>query len=126
MLADASKSTAYRPAGLTSPRVLLWACLMVAASACATDWTLQGEADRRAISTDLYYAERTAVRFSDGRQVVAHLAFFTSPAFRLKVVDLGAGAEAVYPTWRTAFGPKDASRGSAEASFTRTCDHPGW
>ncbi len=103
MLADASKSTAYRPAGLTSPRVLLWACLMVAASACATDWMPKGESDRQDITTDLSYVERSAVRPSEGRHVTAHLAFFTSPAFRLKVVDLGAGAEPVYPTLEDGF-----------------------
>ncbi|WP_295443335.1 phosphodiester glycosidase family protein, partial [uncultured Thiodictyon sp.] len=88
---------------MTSPRVLLWACLMVAASACATEWKPKGESDRQEITTDLFYAERSAVRPSDGRQVTAHLAFFTSPAFHLKVVDLGAGPEPVYPTLEDGF-----------------------
>ncbi len=76
---------------------------MVAASASATDWTPVGGSDRQEITTDLFYAERSAVRPSDGRQVTAHLAFFTSPAFHLKVVDLGAGAEPVYPTLEDGF-----------------------
>lgn len=71
---------------------------MVAASDCATEWTPKGEADRQAITTDLSYAERSAVRPADGRQVTAHLAFFTSPTFHLEVVDLGAGAKPLFPT----------------------------
>ena len=71
---------------------------MVAASACATEWKPTGESNRQDITTDLSYAKRSAVRPSDGRHVTAHLAFFTSLAFRLKVVDLGAGAEPLDPT----------------------------
>lgn len=111
ILVDAAKSTTDRPADMTSPRVLLWACLVVVASAGATDWQPKGESDRQDITTDLLYAERSAARPSDGRQVTAHLAFFTSAAFRLKVVDLGAGAEPVYPTLADAFRAKGCVAG---------------
>ncbi len=76
---------------------------MVAASASATDWKPTAESDRQDSTTDRLYAERSAVRPSDGRQVTAHLAFFSSAAFRLKVVDLGAAAEPVYQTLADAF-----------------------
>lgn len=51
----------------------------------------------------LVYAERTAVRDSDGKVVRAHLAFFRSPDYRLKVVDLGAGQPPEYPSFGEAF-----------------------
>jgi hypothetical protein len=76
---------------------------MVAASAFASEWQPKGESDRQDITSDLFYAERSAVRPSDGRQVTAHLAFFTASAFRLAVVDLGADAEPVYPTLADGF-----------------------
>ncbi len=96
---------------MTSPRVLLWVCLMVAASASATEWKSLGESDRQDIAADLFYAERSAVRPSDGRQIRAHLAFFASQTFRLEVVDLGADAEPVYPTPADAFRAKGCVAG---------------
>jgi hypothetical protein len=86
-------------------------------------WTLTGpwEPDRQDSTLDLFYAKRTAVRPSDGRQVTAHLAFFTSRAFRLEVIDLGAGPEATYPTLGDAFRAEGCVAGVNGGFF-----HPDW
>jgi hypothetical protein len=93
------------------PRVLLCALLAAAASAFAKEWKPMGESGRQDIAADPLYAERSAVRPSDGRQVTAHLAFFTSRAFRLEVVDLGADAEPVYRSLADAFQAKGCVAG---------------
>jgi hypothetical protein len=96
---------------MTSPHLLLWLLLAVAADALAAEWKPAGEPDRQASTSDLFYAKRTAVRPSDGREVTANLAFFTSRAFRLEVVDLGAGPEPAYPTLADAFRAKGCVAG---------------
>jgi hypothetical protein len=106
---------------MTAPRLLLCAWLVVAANAFAAPWRPAGEPDRQDINADLVYAKRTAVRPSDGRQVTAHLAFFTSKAFRLEVVDLGAGAEPAYPTLADAFRAAGCVAGVNGGFF-----HPDW
>jgi hypothetical protein len=85
------------------PGSLLLALLLPTANVIAASWTHAGEPERQDIAADLAHAKRTAVRPSDGKQVTAHLAFFTSRAFRLEVIDLGAGPEAAYPTLEAAF-----------------------
>ncbi|MFZ0791054.1 MAG: phosphodiester glycosidase family protein [Chromatiaceae bacterium] len=84
-------------------RLLLCALLVVAANAFAAQWKPAGEPEHQDINPELSYAKRRAVRLSDGRQVSAHLAFFTSRAFRLEVVDLGDGPEPAHPTLADAF-----------------------
>ena len=88
-------SLGYR--SLSSPlpvcRVLLCLLLAVTPAVFAEAWRPVNEADRHQVSADLSYAKRTATRPSDGKRVSVHLAFFTSRAFRLQVVDLGAAAE---------------------------------
>ena len=107
--------------GMTSPHLLLWLLLAVAANALAAEWKPAGEPDRQDSTSDLFYAKRTAVRPSDGRQVTAHLAFFTSRAFRLEVVDLGAGPEPTYPTLGDAFRAQGCVAGVNGGFF-----HPDW
>ena len=106
---------------MTSPHFLLCAILAIAANAFAAEWKPAGEPDRRDSTSDLFYAKRTAVRPSDGRQVTAHLAFFTSRAFRLEVVDLGAGPEPTYPTLGDAFRAQGCVAGVNGGFF-----HPDW
>jgi uncharacterized protein YigE (DUF2233 family) len=106
---------------MASPHFLLCGLLAVAATALAADWKPAGEPDRRDSTSDLFYAKRTAVRPSDGKQVTAHLAFFTSRAFRLEVVDLGAGPEAAYRTLEDAFRAKGCLAGVNGGFF-----HPNW
>jgi len=66
---------------MTSLHFLLCVLLAVAANALAAEWKPSGESDRHDSTSDLFYAKRTAVRPSDGREITAHLAFFTSRAF---------------------------------------------
>ena len=106
---------------MTSPPFLLCALLAVASNALAADWKPAGEPDRQDITRDLFYAKRAAVRPSDGKQVTAHLAFFTSRAFRLEVIDLGAGPEATYPTLGDAFRAEGCVAGVNGGFF-----HPDW
>ena len=106
---------------VTLPRLLLCALLMVAVNAFAAQWKPAGEPERQDINPDLSYAKRTAVRPSDGRQVSAHLAFFTSRAFRLEVVDLGAGPEPAYPTLADALRAAGCVAGVNGGFF-----HPDW
>jgi hypothetical protein len=106
---------------MTSPHFLICVLLGVAATALAADWKPAGEPDRQDSTSDLYYAKRTAGRPSDGRQITAHLAFFTSRAFRLEVVDLGAGPEPTYPTLGDAFRAQGCVAGVNGGFF-----HPDW
>ena len=106
---------------MTSRHFLLCAVLALAANAFASNWEPTGEPDRKDITADLAYAKGTAVRSSDGKQVTAHLAFFTSRAFRLEVVDLGAGPEATYPTLGDAFRAQGCVAGVNGGFF-----HPDW
>jgi hypothetical protein len=95
--------------------------VLQASKAFPADWTPGGESEREDISADLAYAKRTAVRPSDGKQATAHLAFFNSRAFRLEVIDLGAGQEAAYPTLEAAFRAKGCKAGVNGGFF-----HPDW
>lgn len=112
------RSFSPRPA-LSS--LLLWVLLLPASNALAADWTPAGESERQDISADLAYAKRTAVRPSDGKQVTAHLAFFASRAFRLEVIDLGAGPEPAHPTLEAAFRAEGCVAGVNGGFF-----HPDW
>ena len=103
------------------PRLLLCALLVVAANAFAVQCKPAVEPERQDITPDLSYAKRTAVHPSDGRQVSAHLAFFTSRAFRLEVVDLGDGPEPAYPTLADAFRAAGCVAGVNGGFF-----HPDW
>jgi hypothetical protein len=100
---------------------LLWIFLLHASSRLAADWTPAGESEQQEVSADLAYAKRTAVRPSDGKHVTAHLAFFTSRAFRLEVIDLGAGPEPAHPTLEAAFRTEGCAAGVNGGFF-----HPDW
>jgi len=63
----------------------------IAGSVSASGWKTAGETSRHEIDADLVYAKRSATRTADGHVATAHLAFFSSKAFRLEVVDLGDG-----------------------------------
>jgi hypothetical protein len=106
---------------MTSPPLLFCVFLVLATNALAAEWRLEGEPDRRDSTSDLFYAKRTAVRPSDGAQVTAHLAFFSSRAFRLEVIDLGAGPEPAYPTLADAFRAQGCLAGVNGGFF-----HPDW
>jgi uncharacterized protein YigE (DUF2233 family) len=106
---------------MSSPPFLVCALLAVAANAFAVDWKPAGEPERQDISADLFYAKRAAVDPSDGRQVTAYLAVFTSRKFRLRVVDLGAGPEATYPTLADALRAEGCVAGVNGGFF-----HPDW
>jgi hypothetical protein len=90
-------------------------------SAFAGDWSPAGEPDAPHPTGDLSYAKRIAVCSPDGRQVTAHLALFNSRAFRLKVVDLGAGPEPSYPNLADAFRAEGCVAGVNGGFF-----HPDW
>ena len=77
--------------------LLLCTLLAGAASPAAADWRPTTKPDPNDATADLFYAKRTAERPADGKQLTAHLAFFDSRAYRLNVIDLGAGPE---PTHR--------------------------
>jgi hypothetical protein len=112
---------APEPHGTTLLRILLFVFTAIAADAFAAEWTPAAPPDRQDITSDLFYAKRTAIRTSDGKQITAHLAFFTSRAFRLEVVDLGAGPEARYPTF------EDACRtAGCVAAVNGGFFHPDW
>ena len=93
------------------PCIFLLALLLQASKAFAADWMPAGESERQEIGADLAYAKRTAVRPSNGKQVTAHLAFFTSRAFRLEVIDPGAGPDAADPLLESAFRSEDCVAG---------------
>jgi hypothetical protein len=69
----------------------------------AADWRLAEEPERQAVTPDLVYAKRTVMRKTDGNEVTALLTFFNSKAFRLEVVDLGAGPEPTHGSLTNAF-----------------------
>jgi hypothetical protein len=99
-------------------------CLVLIALApgvCAEHWRLDSEKHEAGPDADLYYSERMAVRPSDGMRVLAHLAFFTSPAFRLEVVDLGAGPKPSHTSMADALRAADCPAGVNGGFF-----HPDW
>ncbi|NEX22963.1 phosphodiester glycosidase family protein [Thiorhodococcus mannitoliphagus] len=76
-----------------SRRLLPLTLLLCATTVFADVWRPARQSTAEDEGRELYYAKRTAVRRSDGEALTAHLAFFTSPSYRLKVLDLGAGKE---------------------------------
>ena len=102
-------------------RVLVFTLLLAAAGTLTAEWQPTAEADRRDISPDLYYVRQTVVRPTDDLQVTAHLAFFTSRAFRLSVVDLGADSRPSHPTLADAFRANGCVAGVNGGFF-----HPDW
>ena len=102
-------------------RLLLCALLCIPAQGATDGWRPVGEAPSDGAGADLYQGEYTAERPSDGRSVSAQLAFFTSPAYRLEVVDLGDGAEPAYPSLAAAFRAHGCVAGVNGGFF-----HPDW
>ena len=74
-------------------RWLLLFGLLICGATHAADWRPVTQPDPRDAALDFFYQKRTAVFGEDGRRLTAHLAFFNSRAYRLEVVDLGAGDE---------------------------------
>jgi len=108
-------------ASMMVSRLLLWTLLWTAAPGVTDDWRPVAEAAPEHAGSDLYQAERTAKRVSDGRSATARLAFFTSPAYRLEVVDLGDGAEPAHPSLAAAFRANGCVAGVNGGFF-----HPDW
>lgn len=104
-------------------RLLLSAPLTLAAGASAfgADWRPPDAATAPPGGAGLSYAERTAERPADGLQVTAHLALFDSPAYRLNVIDLGAGPEPAFRSLAEAFRAHHAVAGTNGGFF-----HPDW
>jgi len=102
-------------------RLLLCTLLWTAVPALADDWRPVADAAADHPGSDLYHAERTAERPSDGRSVTARLAFFTSPAYRLEVIDLGDGTEPAHPSLAAAFRANGCVAGVNGGFF-----HPDW
>jgi hypothetical protein len=103
-------------------RALLCLALLVSASgASAEPWRLERETLQAGPIEGLSYSKRVLVRPSDGMRVQAHLAFFTSPAFRLEVVDLGAESAPSYPGMADAFRAAGCAAGVNGGFF-----HPDW
>jgi uncharacterized protein YigE (DUF2233 family) len=106
---------------MTSPRLLVCALLILAGGAWAADATPSQAPDAWTTTRDLSYAKRAAVCPVNGGEVTAHLAFFDSRRFRLKVIDLGASPEPSYPTLADAFQAEGAVAGVNGGFF-----HPDW
>jgi len=102
-------------------RLLLCTLLWTAAPGLTDDWRPVADAAVDRPNPDLYQAEHTAERPSDGRSVTARLAFFTSPVYRLEVIDLGDGAEPAYPSLEAAFRANGCVAGVNGGFF-----HPDW
>lgn len=101
--------------------LLLLGLLAAGAPAPAAGWAPGGELAPQDISRDLSYTTATATSSPGAREVKAHLAFFTSRAFRLEVVDLGDGPDPAYPTLEQAFRAHGCLAGVNGGFF-----HPHW
>jgi len=101
--------------------VFLGACLAMAFDAFGGGWEAAEDLDREIVAPGLSYVQRTALRRSDGKEVRAHLALFASQAFRLRVIDLGAGATPRYATIEDAFRDAGVPAGVNGGFF-----HPDW
>ena len=102
-------------------RLLLCALLWTAAPGVTDEWRPVAAPPADRADPDLYQAERTAERPSDGRSVTARLAFFVSPVYRLEVIDLGDGAQPAHPSLEAAFRANDCVAGVNGGFF-----HPDW
>jgi len=106
---------------MTLCRLLQCVFLLVSASVFAGEWRAAEDLAREEVRPGFSYVKRIAVRGGDGEEVTAHLAFFTSRAFRLEVVDLGAGPSPAYQTLEEAFRAAGALAGTNGGFF-----HPDW
>ncbi len=107
-------------------RLLLKHCLiglvlLGAAAASADAWQPTTPAQRVVVTADLAYEQRQIRRSSDSAAVPMHLAFFSSPAFRLAVVDLGDGPAPRFASLPEAFRAIGALAGVNGGFF-----HPDW
>ncbi|NEV60808.1 phosphodiester glycosidase family protein [Thiorhodococcus minor] len=101
---------------LLLPALLLWA-----SGALADVWQPVRQSTPDGDGRELFYAKRTAVRQSDGKSLTAHLAVFASPAYRLKVIDLGGGESPKYASLDEAFRAEGCVAGANGGFF-----HPDW
>lgn len=88
---------------MIASRMLPLLLLTIAANVAAADWRPAWTPDWPDAGRGLFYAERTAACPTDARALTVHLAFFASPSYRLKVVDLGDGERPKYRTLAAAF-----------------------
>lgn len=103
------------------PRLWTFVLLILAVGTASSQWSPGAERARLAVGADLVYARRTATRATDGKELTAHLALFHSRSFRLEVVDLGDGAEPIYPGLPEAFRAQGCVAGVNGGFF-----HPDW
>jgi hypothetical protein len=101
--------------------LLFLVLLAFVSGAYAEHWRLDSEKHEAGLNAGLHYSERLVVRPSDGMRVLAHLAFFTSPTFRLEVVDLGAGSSPLHPSLADALRAAGCAAGVNGGFF-----HPDW
>ncbi len=94
---------------------------LLVAGAPAAGLALGRERAPQDISRDLSYTTAMATPGPGDREIKAHLAFFTSRAFRLEVVDLGDGPDPAYPTLEQAFRAHGCLAGVNGGFF-----HPHW
>ncbi len=86
----------FRPWGALLVRLLWPLCVCLSATTIALADTGQPAGDvpqQQARSADLVYVQRSAVCSANARAISAHLVLFSSRAFRLEVIDLGAVAD---------------------------------
>ena len=83
--------------------ILILSAIWFTATLSAAEWRFAGESERQEITPDLSYSKRAVIRLTDGTEVTALLAFFNSRAFRLEVIDLGAGPAPTHGSLTQAF-----------------------
>ena len=105
----------------TISRFFLLCGLLICGATGAADWRAATHPDPRDAALDFFYQQRTAVLGEDGSRLTAHLAFFNSRAYRLEVVDLGAGDEVADVKFEDA-----AERAGCIAGVNGGFFHPGY
>ncbi|MBK1645365.1 hypothetical protein CKO25_12070 [Thiocapsa imhoffii] len=100
---------------------MIWAAFLLATQSHAQGWTSPTPWTAPLEDADLVYANRTAVKTTDGRQVSLHLLLFHSRSYRLAVIDLGDGPQPRYATLPDAFRSAGLVAGVNGGFF-----HPNW
>ena len=105
----------------TLSRFFVLCGLLICSGTGAADWRGVTQPDPRDAALDFFYQQRAAVSGEDGSRLAAHLAFFNSRAYRLEVVDLGAGDEVAELTFDDA-----AERAGCVAGVNGGFFHPDY